>query len=106
MVGAVGLEPTTLCLPGRCAHQAALRPDNFFLHEIAYKNITLIDIKAKHAQDAGDYLLSQPVKASTIGSRGLDCRVRNGIGYDPSDKSPASWARLALMMQTIYAKVV
>ncbi len=51
--------------------------------------------KRKRAHSAGDNLLSLPVKASTIGSRGLDCRVRNEIGYDPSDESPALQARFA-----------
>ena len=31
--------------------------------------------------------------ASTIGSRELNFRVRNGNGCDLSDKSPAFWAR-------------
>ncbi len=29
--------------------------------------------------------LPQRFRCSTIGSGGLDCRVRDGIGYDPSD---------------------
>ncbi len=52
---------------------------------------------AKHTQNAGDNLLS-PFR-STIGSRGLDCRVRNGNGYDPSDKSPAFWVRSVELIQ-------
>ncbi len=39
--------------------------------------------KQKCAHSVGDYLLS-PLR-STIGSRGLDCRIRNGNGYIPSD---------------------
>lgn len=52
----------------------------------------------KHTQNAGDNLLS-PFR-STIGSRGLDFRVRNGNGYDPSDKSPAFWARFCSQLRT------
>ena len=53
---------------------------------------------AKRAQNAGDNLLS-PYR-STIGSRRLNFRVRNENGCGPSDKSPASWARLALKNHT------
>src|ERR1700729_1781103 len=42
----------------------------------------------------GDDLLSRVLRRSTIGSGGLNDRVRNGIGWGPPDKTTRSTGRM------------
>ena len=55
---------------------------------------------------AGAYLLSPSETTSTIGTSGLDCRVRKGIGYDPTVKAPAPNTQCIWLNIRKFAKVL
>lgn len=78
-----------LAIAKRYAGNKALDAKLIKLRSSAQKELT------HQVLSSGANLLSPPVTVSTIGSRGLDCRVRNENGYDPSDKAPELSTRCA-----------
>lgn len=51
--------------------------------KIRTKKKPWLDCSSQGEEKSGDYLLSQPLAASTIGDEGLDFWVRDGIRYFP-----------------------